>query len=340
MFRKNPVYELQLNYLGEVHPHRWWHYLLILIALLFASISLWRGFDFNIPNIIYGQNGNYSQQLKSVANIVPILVQIMAIPILSVYWIFQFRIMQSAFHLANHNWQENAPETLVGSVSQRTIIFAKIRAILSHHRIFLILICLALLGLSWATSQFLLFWSSNERGILQYVGILRTGFSVLGFPTSGRVLDIPIMGIALLILTFTNSLLSTNIGLWANNRFHSIAIRLLLVAVIFSVFMSLYILPRTPTWRCYRYDMPAEFNCPEKLLQARIIESIQEISLSFVDGGASMVTGLRGCGGISFQFGSYQGRHLLAIIATIIAQLTLSAFFLRRTIQQSSKKKK
>lgn len=328
MFRKNPVYELELNYLREVHPHRWWHYGLILIALLFASISLWRGFDWNTPNITYEQ----------IQSIVPLLIQLMAIPILIIYWIFQFRIMQSAIHLTNHDWQKDAPDTLIGATSHRTLIFAKVRATLWHHRIFLTLMCFAMLGLSWGIARYRLFWGGSY--VLPNVGVVKTGVSIRAFTVSQRVFYAPIMYITLLVLTFTNSLLSISIGLWASQRWRSILIRLLLVAVIFGIFIALYTLPRTPTWRCHYYDMPADFNCPEKLLQARIIESIQAISLSFIDGGASMVTGLHGCGGIFFRLGSYQGRHLLATIATVISQLTISAFLLRRTIQHSTKKKK
>lgn len=340
MFGKNPVYELELNYLRKVHPHHWWHYGLIITALLFASISMWHGFDYTI---IWEQGIFYRQ----IANTVSILIRVMTFPILSSYWVFQFRIMQSSVVLTKHDWQKDAPDTLIGMVSQSKLTLAKIRAVLTHHRIFLILMCLALLGLSWGIAQFLLFWGSYSdypdrpppitgRSILEYVGAIRAEH----FPVSERIFYVPIMGISLFILIFTNSLLSTSIGLWAGQRGRSILVRLLLIAVIFGIFMSLYTLRGTPEWTCFRGRMTPEIYWCQIQLQARIIDSIQAISLSFVDSGASMVTGLHGCGGISFRFGSYQGRHLLAVIATVISQLALSAFFLRQTIRQSSKKKK
>jgi hypothetical protein len=136
--RKNPIFEDNLAYLQNVTPHGKWHYGLMLMVLLVATTFVLR---------------DYHEWDRNA-------VEFMAIPILSIYWLFQFRIMKSAAYLAHHNWQATLSDELVGAVSQRSVILTKVRAILRHYRFFIVLLSLGLLGLSLALAGFLLFRST------------------------------------------------------------------------------------------------------------------------------------------------------------------------------------
>lgn len=57
MFRQNPITDSSLAYLREAHPHRRWHFVVLLIALSIGSIFIWRGYTIdNLSTIYTGRN--------------------------------------------------------------------------------------------------------------------------------------------------------------------------------------------------------------------------------------------------------------------------------------------
>ena len=321
MRRKVLLVESEQAYLRQVMPHRIWHYVLMLVTLLFASMSVWRAFD--------SWHGD--------------TVILMAVPIISLYWLLQYQIIKSATYLADYG-QEDVSEKSGGAISGRKIIFTKVFAILQHHQFFIIFISLALLGLSLVITGFLLFNSHvyavnfaslDDRGILRYVGVVRTGFSPwrpdFPFSLSQRIFYTVIVSCALLILTFVNCLVSVSVGLWAKHLGRACVLRLLLVAVVFGVFIGFYALRSTPALTCFRSRMIPD-NCNEILFQMRLIDSIQAASLAFIDGGTSLATGLHGCSSELpwFKWVGYQGRHLGVFVVACLSQLILSGFLLQR----------
>jgi hypothetical protein len=282
----------------------------MLVALMVASVPWWRAF------------ASYRG-----------IVLTMAASILGSYWVFQFRIMQSAVHLAKHDWQMDAPDALTGTVSQRALFFAQVRAVLQHHRRFIVLNSLALLSLSLTITVYLYFWTPGmDRGILRYVGVVTSGYSLQysglpGFPFSEWPVSILLAGTMLLIFTVTNSLLSTSLGLWAGRLALTVRWRLLLLVMIFGMFLGLYALRETPDWTCHR-SLMIPTQCSEVLFQMRVVDSFQAILLTFVDGGASLVTGIHLPTGTDPEWEGYQWRHLLAGSVTFMCQLAVSGYFL------------
>jgi hypothetical protein len=328
---KNSLFDTYLSYLQKFTPHRSWHYGLAGITVLIAGTFFLR---------------DYHEWDRNA-------VQLMAVPILSIYWYMQFRVMQSAVRINQYEWHLDLSDELIGAVPQRHIMLAKVRAILWHHRYFVVFMCLALLGLSLATAGFLLFRSTYfhidnydyklPRGILKYVGAITTGIdarmsSTSGFSLVERIWYPVILGSVLLILTYMNSLVSASMGIWASRLEHALVRRLFLIAVVFAIFLSLYMLRETPAWTCHRnYMIPDK--CSDMLLQMRTIDSIQAISLAFFDGGTAMVSGLHGCPNYLFRLNGSEGRHLMAAGTTIIVQLALSGFFLWHSSFSQHKKK-
>lgn len=313
------------DYLWGVAPHRTWYYIVMFIAILLSIACLWV---------------DYAQWTSN-------FVHIMAVPVLILYWLLQFQIMRSAVYVAQHDWHENIPESQIGTVSRRSVIFAKVYAVLRHHRFFIIVMTLILLALSLEIASFLLFQNTNQfilTDILQYIGVVRTGYvpASLYFPfsLSSRVFFAVIMGLGLLILTIGNSLLSVSIGLWVGQLRRSIIVRFVLVALVVVVFLSLYSLRGTPNWTCQTpMGSPYHSPCPEIYMGMLIMDSFQAIALSFIDGGASLMTGIHSCGGHFFNWGGSQGRHLLAGIVTFVFQLGLSFSFLHQSNIGLRKKK-
>jgi hypothetical protein len=312
MLNEKQLLEHEQTYLRQVTPHRFWHYLITFVVLIAACAGLLYRLDTWETNTI----------------------QALAIPILSLYWWLQFRILRSAAHLASYD----SP-----SSEQGITMFIKAYAVIRHHRTFIIMTSLAMLGLSIAIAGFLLFdarqYPANpayppERGILQYIGVTATGYSPSpNFPFSfmQRLFYVVIVGTALLVLTFTNSLLSASIGLWAGNLKHALWQRLILVVLAFGIFLGLHTLRETPPWACHRTQMTPHI-CNDVLLQIRLIDSFQAVFLTFVDGGAGLTTGLHGCQPREiFEIDGFQGRHLLAIIVVLVYQSALINFFLSRS---------
>ncbi len=322
-------------YLRQITPHRWWHTALAITGLLVAAIPLTRGFDTRDKT----------------------LVQVMATIIIALYWLFQYQILQSAIYLAKYEGQKetsymnNKPKPL------QAVIFTKVRAVLWHHQPFIILMSLMLLGLSITIMGFL-YYRNYERGILQYVGIIRIAeYWSWRYPLLPHAAFVALAGALLLILTFTNSLLTISVGLWAGRLSTSLIIRFLILGVMLISFFGFYGVSASTPEGCQRtYSDP--YRCPDILLRNRIVDSLQGLSLTFIDGGASVITGIycpMGVDYVSYNdeqgrvlyrpvptlFGlmfdwrqdGYQTRHLGVILVTYMSQLALSGFFLQLCIR-------
>jgi hypothetical protein len=311
--KKNPLINTELAYLRQNAPHRKWHYLLGLVALVIATAPVWYGF-----------------KLQSSIT----LIQVMAIPILIVYWLFQLRIMQSACLLGTSAMLDIEDAFMD---SQWSVALARVNAVLRHHRFFIYLISLALLGLSMTVMLFLFFGSSqtgSSRGILKYVGSVSSAYFLSGPYENGapflqRPVFTAIAGNLLLMFTFGNSLLSISFGLWAGRLGRTLMLRLFLLSIVFSIFLGLYALREMPAWTCHRSWMLPD-RCSHILFQMRVADSLQAISLTFLDGGTSLVTGIHCPVGRGFELEGYQVRHFLAGGVAAICQLALSGFILWR----------
>jgi hypothetical protein len=293
------------TYLQRFTPHRSWHYLLAVIALIVASVPVWLPFDLWTGRIIWA----------------------MAAIILSLYWLLQFRIMQSAVSLSR---RVDVPDRFVGAASPRALILAKVRGVIKHHSLFILLISLALMGLSLMITIYLYHGTSwDERGILRYVGVVSSGwvFVEVKFPFLQWPAYYILAGVMLVIFTLINSLLSISIGLLTRHWGKSSRLRLLIFAATFGLFLVLYALRETPAWTCHRSRMLPN-NCSKVLFQLRLVDSLQALLLSFSDGGASLVTGIHLPMGVSPKWEGYQWRHLLVGIVTYACQLTMSGCFL------------
>jgi hypothetical protein len=245
MLDENRLIKDEQNYLHQVTPHRIWHYIFTFVVLIVAAAPL-----------------RYSFGLWDSAKLLAI-----ALPILSLYWWLQFRIMRSAAYLAQHDAQIEGTNTFA---PQELTMFIKLRTVIQHHSPFILLTSIALLGLSVALAGFLLFGQQQranpqERGILQYVGVVSTGYLWRSnYPISSlqqRYFS-GIMGVMLVSLTFSNSMLSASIGLWAGQLRRAAKFRLILAVGVFGVFLGLYLLRMMPPWACIRSRMLTG-NCDE-----------------------------------------------------------------------------
>ena len=359
MFRKNPLVEIELDYLRQNRPHQKQHYFLLALALLVATAPLFYMF--------IRQDGA--------------LVQAMAFVILSVYWFVQWLIMKAAVVSANHE----LPDELLGSYSNRQIISAKLWAVLRHYRGFILLISLATLGLSLALMGYLhrIPWEHlghvlDERGILKYMGII--GHYTLPLrtwevsPIVPHPLQLTFALFILLLFSLANSVMSISAGLLVKRNGHLFLLRIMVVSVVFGLFCGLF------TYRDSSYDelgiLPCDSwryeNSPDacnrsevQLFNIRLLESLQASTISFLDNGTSLITVFL-CPipvveidyytesnepryrMVESVFGSIPRlslispmiRNVLAAIVTIFSQLSLSAFLLWRTSRGMGKKKK
>ncbi len=72
----------------------------------------------------------------------------MAIPILSAYWIFQFRMVYAGVYLARYDQVSVSPDIFLRTIPQDLVIFAQVRAVLRHYRLFIVGFTPALLSFS------------------------------------------------------------------------------------------------------------------------------------------------------------------------------------------------
>jgi hypothetical protein len=319
---RNSLFDTYLTYLQKATPHRIWHYVSILLVVVVALA-------FSLREYNRGQSGDYSA------------VQMATGMVLLLYWLVQVRAIQSAIRITQYDWQSELADELVGTISQRRIIWTKVRAIFWHYRYVIILITLAVLCLSLAITGYTLA-HGRYHTIIRYVGAIHPGWEASQFQcvligSSCVPFALP-MGIALLALTVTNLLLSVSIGLWAGNLRRAIPSRLLLLGITIGIFVGLYVLRGLPPWSCGRAYWQSD-PCPGIYVQQLLIDSFQAVTLSFVDGGAAMVSGLYGCGIRRFLWNGSQGRHLMAVGTTLVIQLTISGYLLWRSSFSIRKKK-
>jgi hypothetical protein len=331
MTPKSPLIASQLAYLQQVAPHRRWHYGLLLVALVAALFAVWQVFTF-----------------QDIWTVQPVTVFI-----LSIYWFLQYRIIHTATHLAQYDWQHDVPDTLIGTLSKRTLMLTKIRALLWHHRYFVTAISLTLAILSLATMVFLYYGLGNfgdnvipyttARGIWKYVGTVTSGYLWQTWHWQGVYIPksfayIIMTSPVILTLTHTNSLLSVSIGLWAGRFGRALISRILVVGLIFGVFLGFYALRETPAWTCHRSWMIPD-RCSEMLFQMRLVDSIQAFALTFLDGGTAVATGMFEPQSYTSTLDPFQIRHTAIVIVTSMSQFALSGFFLRRASLHPRKKK-
>lgn len=338
MFKPNPLSDSIHAYLRETVPHSRWSYILLAIALVTAVPPFIRPFD--------SRDG--------------MLVQVMAAVILAVYWLIQFSVIRSAVKVTRYDWQTDAPDTLIGTLSRRDVIVARIRAILRHHRLHLILITLALLGLCLAVMGYLYY---GFRGmywfdILKHVTGVRLGSPAPAhppYPIVPSLLFITIAAGMLYLQTLTNTLFSVSFGLMAGAVRRAFFFRIVSFVVIVSLFLGLFLVIDVTAMSCnsryprYTFD----YVCPDNLARHRILTSIQGAILSFIDGGVSNAASTIRPGGTPLEeyvnswgeqswrpiptyFGThldlqpYQIRHLVVAGVTVLAQLALAGLLLRR----------
>lgn len=154
----------------------------------------------------------------------------------------------------------------------------------------------------------------------------------------GLTESILFMGAAILAITFTNSILSTSIGLMTGQLKRAAGLRAVLLIAMFGVFSVLYSLREIPPLNCSRILWDPR-RCDDVLAQILLIDSFQAVTFSFLDGGTAMATGLHDCGGGYPFWGTYKQRHLMATGVTVLSQLALSCFFLHRASLLYGKKK-
>src|SRR5690349_10328804 len=114
MLAKNEkrLFEHQLGYLRQISAYDISHAVLMLAGVLAAIIPLVRGFD----------RGDID------------IVKWMAVVIISLYWLLQFRMLRSAVLMAGYK-EQNASSP-----------FAKARMVLWHHQTYIVIMSLMLLG--------------------------------------------------------------------------------------------------------------------------------------------------------------------------------------------------
>jgi hypothetical protein len=330
MTPKNLLIASQLAYLQQVAPHRRWHYGLMVAGFIAALLAIWQVFTF-----------------QDIWTVQPVTVFI-----LSIYWILQYRIIRSATQLAHYDWQQDLPDNLIGNLSKRTLMLANARALLRHYRYFIIAMSIALVILSLAIMVFLYYgttfssdyvsWKSG-RSVWKYVGTVSSGYSAISWYWQSVYIPrslayVGIVSPVILTLTYTNSLLSVSIGLWAGRFGRALISRILVVGFIFGVFLGFYALRETPAWTCHRSWMIPD-RCSDMLFQLRLVDSIQAFALTFLDGGTAVATGMFEPQSYTYTLDPFQIRHMAVAIITCLSQLALSGFFLWRASLHPRKKK-
>jgi hypothetical protein len=326
--KTTPSYERK--YLREVSSHLTWHYILIAVCLICAVIPLRRGFDSSDST----------------------LIQLMSIIIISLYWLFQFRIVNSAVFLAKRERIDNSQ--LANLSRTKKFVLGDVLVVLRHHQLFIFTASLSLLGLSLALMGFLYFQASfeSERGILQYVGLISIASNWdKQLPLLPHPYHIMLAGSMLLLLTITNSLISATLGLLIGHLRNAMIIRFVLIFIASCVFGGLYTIRKLTPDSC-NTSQTFLYTCDQMLFRNRTIDSLQALSLTFVDGGTSVVTGLyylaeiRSVGTYQYYHEQlplieidrefhwdqgYQWRHLAVICSALVSQRIVSAFLLWRS---------
>jgi hypothetical protein len=318
MFHRNELVDNGLAYLQRVNPHHSFQRVLLIFVLAIATIPTW---------ITFARIGAWG----------PCLIPIIAMLTLSLYWLFQVWIMQSAIHLTGYAWLKGTSDLVVGNISRKAANIAAVRAVLQHQRWYIVSASLALTSLSLVITTYNYFWT-DDRGLLRYVGVVRSGYYGVvmvryqdTYPIRFPFLEWPatllLAVVMLLIFTFVNSLLSASLALWTMRLRRTLALRSLIVFLTFLMFLALFWLRNTPEWTCHRtWMIPSK--CADMLFRMRVVDSLQASLLSFADGGAALVTGTHLPMGADPQWEWYQWRHLLVGMVTYLCQLALSGYFL------------
>lgn len=325
---KYPLTDHYRAVLKQIAPHRLWHSVLLGVALAIASIAIWRDYEVDNREITY----------------------FVYISIVSIFWIFQFVMMHSAVTLANIH---TLPDDLVGSASPKQLMRAKLWAVLHHHRRFIALMSVAMLG----ATVVLMLYSAYGTGYYQapkndlnlYFGIHfigEHGISYKQLASSFEILhplnhfSVFLIVAIIFISSLSKSALSVSIGLNAKRIRQALITQVTLIVGAFGLFLCVY-------WISLHLNL---VNRPySSYLQygwkiGSLFSSLQAIIWSFFDSGLDMATGIYGCWKMfltssEIRVFNYQTRHIITTIITIGLHLWLSRWFLLRAAAASSKKK-
>lgn len=301
--------------LKHSHPHRKWQYQLFLLLLIITAGLFVKDYCSRLTHSL----------------------SVMALIALTSYWWTQIRLLRLAVHFGRQPIQRILPDDMIGSVTQLTIIKAQFYAMLRHHLFFLSMVIVIMLLFSTELAFMLL--NLVDRGLLQHVGVVASGQGDYPYNSKEHFMIFSVvMSIAFIMTTVCDSLLSFAIGLWAKHFGRGLLTRVLILFSALGLFLCFYALREIPALTCYRNRMI--YTCTPVLTPIRILDSFQVITLSFLDGGATLITGLYACDPFTLvKLDSYQGRHLLAGGVLVTLQIGLSIIFLRRHIVSKFKRK-
>jgi hypothetical protein len=313
MFRRDQLTVHALAYLQQIAPYRPLDKALLVIALAVASIPSWITF-------------------RGIGTLGPHLIPSMAALTLGTFWAFQFRVMQSTLQLTGFGWVNGVPDLLVGNLSRKRLLFAAVRAVIVHYRWLHVASGLALTSLSLVITVYNYFFWVPDRGLLRFVGVARSGYSGeyypnFRFPFLEWPATLALAVVLLLLFTVANSMVSASLTLWTQRLRRAVLLRCLLMIMCFAVFLALFTLRNTPDWNCPRM-WGSRGSCAEMLFRMRVVDSLQALLVSFVDGGAGLVTGVHLPMGHNAKWEGYQWRHLLVSLVTLLSQVCLSSMIL------------
>jgi hypothetical protein len=341
MSKPKTLYQTERDHLRQQMPYRWWHYAVVILALGIALTPLHPDFYPGNPYRIY------SMMLGAVA----------------LYWWLQWRVLRSAVMLSRLALAVDAPEHLVGTVSQHGRAVAQVRAVFAHHRLFIAIIALIMTGVSIALLWYFFYFTTQhdvgshnpfhqyenvsttryDRGMLKYIGSISSGYL---YP-SNRSFDVVksyqfafprLLGVSFIVVA--NSFGTLSIGLYKSTYRRALRHLILTGFVMFVLFAGLYFFRETPFGSCYRSWWDPN-GCGWKTNPARVIDSIAAIGLTGVDGGITLATGWfcpTQSRGMLPASGSCL-RHMLIAIVFIDLQFGLGIYRIRGASELVAKRK-